>query len=327
MLESLLLKDIQNHRRTLIEFGERVTILSGKTGSGKSAAVRALRWLALNQPPGNDLMGDFGRADYALVRGVFDGHPVYRKRSGSENAYRLDGEVYKSLGQGGVPDPVSRLLNLSEFNFQGQLDPPFWLTLPPPELSRQLNDIVSLGEIDDILDLAAREVRQAKSEITSTESRLTTAQGRAGRLAWAEEYADKIGKLEKLDQTIAQLDQDAARITSILEGGSRAYKRLQNATAVAKWDLPAWERAYETYRKESERLKTLDSILAGIASSEHQISMAELLIEEAKADLDKYQGLCPSCLQPLPTRSPSTAPTSTLTSGSQQVVLKRRTSG
>ena len=52
MIKSLELFNFQSHAHTLIEFSDGVNIISGTSDSGKSAILRALRWVIRNEPSG-----------------------------------------------------------------------------------------------------------------------------------------------------------------------------------------------------------------------------------------------------------------------------------
>ena len=144
MLERLVLQNFQKHKRLDISF-DRITTIIGPNDIGKSAVLRALRWVCLNSPSG---VGIIRRGAKGAVAALYvDGRKVVRKRGPGVNEYWLDDEVYKAFGTG-VPAPVAEFLNTADFNFQRQLDPPFWVGLPAGALAKEMNGLVDLEIID-----------------------------------------------------------------------------------------------------------------------------------------------------------------------------------
>lgn len=174
MLTTLKLYNFQAHTRRLLRFDPRITTIRGRTDVGKSAILRALRWLALNDTGGEEFVA-WGAEEAVAIVELEDGAGGQAKivrRKGRENVYKLDGQVFKAFGAGKVPDPVAAVLALSEINFQRQHDKPFWLDDPAGEVSRQLNKVIDLSVIDTAMSNAAKMVRTARERVTVSESRL-----------------------------------------------------------------------------------------------------------------------------------------------------------
>lgn len=174
MLKSLKLYNFQAHRKRLIQFDPAITTIRGRTDVGKSAVLRALRWLALNDTGGDEFI-TWGADESVAIVELEDGAGGEAKivrRKGKENVYKLDGQVFKAFGAGKVPDPVAGILQLSEINFQKQHDKPFWLDDPAGEVSRQLNKVIDLAVIDTAMSNAAKMVRTARERVSVSESRL-----------------------------------------------------------------------------------------------------------------------------------------------------------
>jgi exonuclease SbcC len=174
MLTTLKLYNFQAHAKRLIQFDPRITTIRGRTDVGKSAILRALRWLALNDTGGEEFV-TWGAEEAVAIVELEDGAGGQAKivrRKGRENVYKLDGQVFKAFGAGKVPEPVAAVLALSEINFQRQHDKPFWLDDPAGEVSRQLNRVIDLSVIDTAMSNAAKMVRTARERVSVSESRL-----------------------------------------------------------------------------------------------------------------------------------------------------------
>jgi exonuclease SbcC len=51
-IKKLSLRNFQSHRETDLEFSPGLNIIVGPSDQGKSAIIRALRWLFYNEPRG-----------------------------------------------------------------------------------------------------------------------------------------------------------------------------------------------------------------------------------------------------------------------------------
>jgi len=144
-----------------------VTTVVGSTDAGKSAIIRALRWLFLNQPRGKNY-NRHGTTNCSVAVSI-DDHIVKRSK-GKKNYYQLDDEVFKAFG-GSVPGAIEQVLNITELNFQKQHDASFWLSLSPTEVGRQLNAIVDMELMDKVLKRVQNDERKVKTQIEYEEER------------------------------------------------------------------------------------------------------------------------------------------------------------
>lgn len=195
-LTVLRLRNFQGHAWKEIPLDPHITVLAGPSDAGKSAVLRALTWLALNTPAGDDFLRWGARG--VRVEIEVDGHLVGRKRGGRDNVYTLDGATYAAVGAGKVPDDIARLLRLTPLNFQGQLDPPFWFTLTAGEVSRQLNSIVRLDLIDSTLTTLASDLRRQRAALELCQERQAQAQARADALGWVDTASEALDALEAI---------------------------------------------------------------------------------------------------------------------------------
>lgn len=338
MIERVTVRDFQPHRLVSLELDQPVLCLVGPSDKGKSSLVRALRWLALNRPLGDEFIGRFGKAPFAGVRVHLDGHVIERVRGGAKNLYKLDGKVYKAFGSG-VPTDIAQLLNLGEENFQGQLDAPFLLTLSPSEVAVRFNSIVNLGLIDRTLTNASRMVHRAKTTISITKERLLNASTRKKGLAWAvacrrdvanvQAVHDRLvaarQKADSLRQAVSEAaarGRDARRLSDAVQHGLITIKvgqelvekteqrdTLRTLTAAVRGydkflarpapDLSELDRTYRAYEDARQRLRTLNSLLMGLDQANHEIQFADVQIAGLKDRLKKLAGdRCPTCNRP-----------------------------
>ena len=213
MIKQIVILNFQCHKKLDIKLG-RVTTIIGDNDKGKSAVLRALRWVCENRPGGDRFIRR--GATYAEVRVYIGKHVITRKKGHGLNEYTLNGDKYEAFGLGRVPQPIVQVLNTGDTNFQGQWDKAFWLSDTPGQVSKHLNSIVNLQLIDQSLSKAASKVKEAKHKASFSQERLRQAKQQRISLKWvcgARKLADKA---TKLDKTIQRMTQEHAQLAQIL---------------------------------------------------------------------------------------------------------------
>ena len=56
VISSLTLENFQSHKESKIVFDKGLTVIIGQTDQGKSAIIRALKWVLYNEPRGTDFI-------------------------------------------------------------------------------------------------------------------------------------------------------------------------------------------------------------------------------------------------------------------------------
>jgi DNA repair protein SbcC/Rad50 len=155
MIKSIQLQNFQNHVDSTLKITEGVNALIGATDSGKTAIIRALRWVVFNRPSVSQFINHQAMKNGKQVKPVrvtveTDKHVIVRESSATTNSYILDGVVYNAVNKD-IPEEVIQALDFNELNIQFQLDSPFLLTETSGEVARMLNKIVKLEDIDSTL--------------------------------------------------------------------------------------------------------------------------------------------------------------------------------
>lgn len=289
-LVRLRLKNFQAHADITIDFDPGVNVIVAPNDTGKSALFRAVRWVAFNRPLGDSVVRHGEKDCRAEV--TTDSHRVTRQR-GEANVYKVDGKTYKAFGQD-VPQPVSDALRLDAINFQRQIDPPFWLSLPPPDVARELNRVVDLSVIDRSLANAAGSIRDAQADVKSLTGMLEQAEVRAGRCRWVPEAERLLEEASNLDSEVKILEREVLTLSEFIA-------RLDEAESVPVPDLSkAGGLAQEVsdLRAESQRLHQLitayDTAEVSLCRTREELKLAEAEVERLKPNL------CPTCKQPVP---------------------------
>lgn len=296
MIESLALFDFQAHQALVIDLDPHVTCLTGPSDQGKSATLRALRWLCLNQPSGEAFIRV--GAKQATVRVMADGKPICRVRGKGQNEYQITGKDFKALGNGNVPPEVAGLLNVGPINFQGQHDAPYWFGETAGEVSRQLNQIINLGVIDDVLAKLDQKVRAAGVNLAVCEDRVAQAKQARQDASRAVEVDERLREVEALEAEAADLARRSTQLGDLIENATKyhlAHERASQANAGALRAVAAGNVWAELDGKRAELEKQVNNAVALQCDISAMRTSAAAAEQEFKT---KLGATCPLCGNP-----------------------------
>lgn len=244
MLEKLRIKNFQCHALEKITFDPAITVIVGPSDVGKSAVIRALRWLVTNRPRGDEfIMHGTAECEVGLRA---DGNTVLRRR-GTTNSYSLDDKEFVAF-RDEPPEEIAQLLNMGDINFQGQHDPVFWFTLTPGQVAREINHIVDLGAIDKAVGWVGAQLRAARAEVDAAQRRSTAAQQVLGGLAYVPALVAEAEQVKGLDGARQQSRDEVAALAEVLRRVgvrqlviAKSEKFLEHGSAA----IEAGRRAYQ----------------------------------------------------------------------------------
>lgn len=342
MIEEIRLKNFQCHKRRVIKLQPGVNVLVGENDSGKTAILRMLRWLALNDTRGDRYVHH--GADRASGTVVVGGLDVVRKKGPGGNSYFIGDKEYVSFGVGKVPDQVAETLLLEPINFQDQGDPPFWFGLTPGQVSKELNEIINLEAIDRSLSAIGKRIRKTKARIEVHSENVQTAREERDRLSWVAGFQEAFAivkseeakvlshslaceRLTVLCHTIANLTGQrtrdvAARNTASLAiaAGKDWYDQTEavaefssllecigRSEVAARTKVPNMERvrsAREKLLDLRERVRKLrEAVTAAEAAKEIKCQLSVQKTAIEKTLEENRPKLCPTCGQTLPSHT------------------------
>jgi len=221
MITGIQIKDFQPHKRLDIKIGPGVTTIIGPSDTGKSSFIRAFLWAMTNKPNGHAFIRN-GTAK-ALVKLHLDGHTILRSKSKSTNLYKLDDKEFNAFSNE-VPAEIQKLLGIGNVNYSRQHDPPFWFSNTAGEVSRQLNSIVNLGDIDTIMAHIASELRSTRAKLDVVQERLEKAKVQEQELLFVKGMDEKLQEVEKKQQKYDNHIKQTATLQQLIINGVRYQK-------------------------------------------------------------------------------------------------------
>ncbi|MGE5592369.1 MAG: AAA family ATPase [Betaproteobacteria bacterium] len=239
MITRIEIQNFQSHRNTVLEPGPRgqLTVVTGPSDSGKTAILRALRWLFYNVPQGTD----FIRVGCAFAKAIVtlaDGTEVERFRTPSRNQYiiRREGvepQVYEGFGSA-VPLEVQEVLGVTAIaigdleltlNLAEQLDGPFLgKSISAGARAKVLGKLAGTEEID----LAGKTLGTDIYRRTQDEKRLSAEVEELSKQIAAYAWVPKLGeRIKALEEILAGLKAAEERKTKL---AALAGRLLENAS-------------------------------------------------------------------------------------------------
>jgi len=260
-------ENFQSHEHSELEFSSGLNVIVGPSDYGKSALVRALRWLFYNEPRGADFIR-VGANECRVTVELDDGTKISRIRGSSgRNRYLLQrpGEreqVFEGFGSE-VPAEIVEASGMRkvfiddrhkvELNFGGQLEGPFLLAENAAVRAKMIGQLGGVHILDTAQKSVASDLRRMRSE----ESQL----------------AQEIEKVREALQAYDHLPQLEEKI-SILEETILKVEELEKDLAV----LSELEAQWKFQELELERLQVLLEQLVGVEEIEKLVGQLESLL-------------------------------------------------
>lgn len=331
-VEWIELQNFQTFRKTRIDLDPNSTTIVGPTDEGKSSFIRAFCLAFLND--WDSCYTRFGK-DLVVVRVGIDGKVLTRKKGKRVNLYKIGKKKYVAFGQSKVPEPIEKFLNVGPDNFQNQLDAHFWFSDTSGIVSKKLNRIINLEEIDRVIAEVGSEVRKVKSAVVHTEERYYKAKNNLKELDWVPAFHEASVKLSDKRKRYKKIDARASAASLLLEDvrsdrkaigvlanivtdaeklvvkGERAHKldrRIKKATRLLKEieeakeltnmsipDLGPLIKKREAGDKLQEEIAELDHLIEDILNLQGEILVVEQELDTVVKSLKKTKGRCPTC--------------------------------
>ena len=276
MINSIHGKNFQSWKDITLDLDPGVNAIVGPSDCGKTVAFRLLNWIFNNRPGGNEFHSWAGGDPYGAVDLGNDGI-VTRSRRANENIYTLNDQEFKAFGTT-VPEPIQKALNISDINFQFQLDDPFMFGETPGNIARKLNEVVDLAIIDKALFNINQRYRQEVNQLKNAEDKKAILSDELEEYSWLADADARLHGLELLSECIINNKQQALALEIIIKeighieleidqvstGSVRAYGEVMNLI-----DLD------NRIDKNFEDSKTLDDLIGEIDGLKEEVEKAQ----------------------------------------------------
>ena len=332
MFTRIEIKNFQSHKNTAIDFDKGINSLCGESDNGKSAVIRAIRWLVDNRPLGTDKLNSNWNKDFKeemSVKIFTDKGWVERIRNKKRNGYTIclnDKEPVELSAVGtDVPSEVKEFLNLSDINFQYQFDSPYLISMSAGDASKYLNNLIHLDSIDSILTVAEGNKRTINSEQKVVDKDISDLERELKNTEWVDEAENIYKRVTKYDEVIKTKSDELLMLSE--EISDRENLKVIDVTEQKKLaeqidsivipdvseldsEITSYEKLQDSIVDLSEQKKIIEQIesitIPDITELDEEIKEYELRNEEIlklkveREELEKQMPeRCPYCNQPL----------------------------
>ncbi len=282
-IKEVILKNFQSHKETQLEFVNGLNTIIGESDKGKSAVIRGIKWVLLNEPQGNGMVRE-GTSEASVSLLLNDGTKITRgkKLSGkktitSKNTYTIeypDGNISTNENFGGdVPQEVLNACgikilkidkDLTEIpNFSFQLEAPFLVSSNGAIRSKTIGKLINAN----LFDAAIRDIKNDVSDL----GRKTKEKSKDYEI-----LNEKLKEYDTLEEEEKNLKEIEKSITS--------YENIQSTIE----KLNNYSFQLDRIQREKSKLKEVISILEPIDKGILSLKDLELKYREYK-DLSKAQ--------------------------------------
>lgn len=228
MIRRIQLTNFQSHEDTEISFENGLNVLVGQSDSGKTAIMRALRWVFWNRPGGDEFRSHWG-GDTRVVVELTDGNVITREKGkAGRNAYILNGTEYVAFGQD-VPEDIAKVINITDVNLQQQMDSPFLLSETPGEVAKHFNKVANLDIIDHATSYINKKMNAVQSDIKHHIKNVDKLEKDLEGLPDIEAYEKQVEYLESLEEKKRSTMNHRDELFSVIRGLQRIEARKEIA--------------------------------------------------------------------------------------------------
>jgi len=213
-ISKLQITNFQKHENLRVDFDPKITAIVGPSDTGKSAIIRALRWVISNRPLGEQFIRWGSKK--AEVKARINEKTIRRRRGGGENVYELGDKKFEAFGNN-VPPEIGKSINLADANIQLQHEFPFWMSLSSWEFAKELNKITNLEIIDEVTSKIASIIRQLNAEKDVVQQRLEVQKEKKDSLKFVVIVDRELKALEDLQTAFSEKQEKIDNLSKLLD--------------------------------------------------------------------------------------------------------------
>lgn len=285
------IKNFQKWEHFVIDFSDGVNCIIAPSDSGKSAIIRALCWVLFNKNYKNLRRKDKNNAVSAstsvklTIEHENETFIVERYVDNKTSYYKFNDEVFKALNKK-VPDKIQKLFSVSDINVQTQFDPPFLITSTSGDISKLINEMIGLEEMDAIEQQVNSEMKACLSEEKNLETTISSTQYDLSSFVLLSDFESDYNKASSLYQKIADNDQELRKIAlnvSNIASINSALSLIKTKTQEEEclYSIRAMLKSVQENKDKLDRLRKLTTIL----------SQKEISIPDSSSLDEKYNNL------------------------------------
>ncbi|MCR9040896.1 AAA family ATPase [Bacillus sp. L381] len=263
-VKQILIKGFQSHIESDIGLSNGLNVITGPSDSGKTAVLRAVRWVAFNEPAGEAFLNRVvGETEVSLT--LDTGQVITKRRRRGKTSYLFqqneddEGSLFEKSE---VPEEVTAALGIRKetfgdfettLNFAYQLDAPFLISETASAGAKVLGKLAGTAAVDMAVKSVNKDTIAARNERSRATQDIEKINGELLKYAGVEEAKEQL--------ELAQY---------VLDEAERKIERLSEL----KGFLETYAYQLEVFRSVTEKLDKLQ-IVSVLTEQLEQIEKAQ----------------------------------------------------
>lgn len=198
MLNKFCIKNFQSWKKVQLDFHPGLNVIVGLSDAGKSAIIRAMRWVFFNRPTGDEFRSTWG-GDTFVSMGL-DNILIDRIRTNSFNGYVLNEDSKFEALKTEVPKEIQDILCFSEINLHQQQDNFFLIKESPGVVAQHFNKIANLDKIDLGLQNVQKWINEINKDIVYKKGQVENYNKELLKFDYLKKFESEVEVLEDLEK-------------------------------------------------------------------------------------------------------------------------------
>jgi len=321
MIREIEVTNFQSLKHLQVKLG-RFTVITGRTGAGKSGFIRSVKALVFNARGTSYITRGEKQCSVSMTGGEQCIHPddgtvegcpgcfadpwQATIRRGTKDQYQLAvgiaQKTYTKLASK-VPEAVSDTLRLGEINFAAQFDKPYLLDSTGGDVARVLGKLTNVTVLFRAAQEANRRRLQVASELRTRQADLASLADQIQQYAtlFAEQLAVQAAEASMVD--VRMFSQRRDRLGQLVTDHELAWRRLHSLKPVPEppslEKLDALNARWQRYRQLAAQRDDLWMALKSQQMNERIAVGEEVACQQELAGYVSQWGICETCGQPV----------------------------
>lgn len=189
-IKDVVIKGFQSHKESGFTLSPGLTVITGPSDAGKTAVIRALRWLAFNEPQGEGFLYTVRNADGSIKEqeeqaevtvNFENGVSITKTRRKGKTTY-IHSLYPEPWEKAEVPPEIKEALGLVKqtygdnfetcLNFAFQLDPPFLLSETGGTGAKVLGKLAGTEVVDKAIGAVNKRTHNTRTELSQADKQI-----------------------------------------------------------------------------------------------------------------------------------------------------------
>lgn len=261
-ISTIIIKNFQSHRHTVLNLDEHVNVILGSSDVGKTAILRALGWVFFNEPQGTAFIRA-GETSTSVELIYSDGYSVKRIRNKKFNGYHINhpdfDEPKKLSGFGSsVPEEIQEFTGVRKFEiadkiessitYQTQLEGAFLLSESSIKKAKAIGAISNVNIIDRAIQIANSNIKDFRKNINTSEEALKNSEEQIKEYDNLDERKQNLEKVKDLYSELIQKNKMNENLSVLNQRLDNNIERIKTEENTIK-SLSFVDETYKTYYK------------------------------------------------------------------------------